>query len=52
LKNKSTAINLSYNAGRQVGTDGYQPAPKWLKDRKDCHLKFDDILHYQKIIVA
>lgn len=31
---------------------GYQPAQKWLKDRKDRRLEFDDILHYQKIIVA
>ena len=29
-----------------------QPAQKWLKDRKDRKLAFDDILHYQKIIVA
>jgi predicted helicase len=31
---------------------GYQPAQKWLKDRKDRKLEFDDIQHYQKIIVA
>lgn len=31
---------------------GYQPAQKWLKDRKNHELGFDDILHYQKIIVA
>ena len=31
---------------------GYQPAQKWLKDRKGRTLNFDDILHYQKIIVA
>ena len=31
---------------------GYQPAQKWLKDRKGRTLEFDDILHYQKIIVA
>lgn len=31
---------------------GYQPAQKWLKDRKERTLNFDDILHYQKIIVA
>ena len=31
---------------------GYQPAQKWLKDRKDRVLDFEDILHYQKIIVA
>ncbi len=31
---------------------GYQPAQKWLKDRKGRKLEFDDIMHYQKIIVA
>ncbi|MFH6972267.1 type ISP restriction/modification enzyme [Flavobacterium petrolei] len=31
---------------------GYQPAQKWLKDRKERELSFADILHYQKIIVA
>jgi len=30
---------------------GYQPAQKWLKDRKNRTLEFDDIIHYQKIIV-
>lgn len=31
---------------------GYQPAQKWLKDRRDRELSFEDIQHYQKIIVA
>ncbi len=31
---------------------GYQPARKWLKDRHGRTLSFEDILHYQKIIVA
>jgi hypothetical protein len=31
---------------------GYQPAQKWLKDRRGRKLSFEDILHYQKIIVA
>jgi predicted helicase len=29
---------------------GYQPAQKWLKDRKGRELSFEDIRHYQKII--
>jgi type I restriction-modification system DNA methylase subunit len=29
---------------------GYQPAQKWLKDRKGRELSFEDIKHYQKII--
>lgn len=31
---------------------GYQPAQKWLKDRKGRTLTNEDIEHYQKIIVA
>ena len=31
---------------------GYQPAKKWLKDRKNRNLTNNDIEHYQKIIVA
>jgi len=31
---------------------GYQPAQKWLKDRKERTLTYEDIFHYQKIIVA
>jgi predicted helicase len=31
---------------------GYQPAQKWLKDRKGRSLRFEDIMHYQKIIVS
>lgn len=29
---------------------GYQPAQKWLKDRKGHALNFEDIKHYQRII--
>ncbi|MBO4244883.1 MAG: N-6 DNA methylase [Bacteroidales bacterium] len=29
---------------------GYQPAQKWLKDRKGRELTFNDIAHYRKII--
>lgn len=29
---------------------GYQPAQKWLKDRKGRTLTFDDITHYRQII--
>ena len=31
---------------------GYQPAQKWLKDRKERELSYEDILHYQKIIYS
>ena len=29
---------------------GYQPAQKWLKDRRERALSFDDIRHYQSIL--
>ncbi len=29
---------------------GYQPAQKWLKDRKSMTLSFDDVMHYGRII--
>lgn len=31
---------------------GYQPAQKWLKDRKGKVLSGDDLTHYQKIIIV
>ena len=31
---------------------GYQPAQKWLKERKEREFSYEDILHYQIIIVA
>ncbi|WP_392471599.1 type ISP restriction/modification enzyme [Sphingobacterium cellulitidis] len=31
---------------------GYQPAQKWQIDCKDLELDFDDVLHYQKMIVV
>lgn len=31
---------------------GYQPAQKWLKDRKSRTLTYDDVKHYQRIIIA
>ena len=31
---------------------GYQPAQKWLKDRKDRVLDFEDVGHYRRIIAA
>ena len=36
--------------GFQIG--GYQVLHKWLKDRKGRKLSFDDLFHYQKIVVA
>lgn len=40
--------NLAWNF--YIG--GYQPLQKWLKDRKGRTLSDEDIIHYQKIVVA
>jgi hypothetical protein len=34
----------------QVG--GYQVLHKWLKDRRGRQLSFEDLMHYQKVVVA
>ncbi|HSN76961.1 MAG TPA: type ISP restriction/modification enzyme, partial [Anaerolineae bacterium] len=34
----------------QVG--GYQPCHKWLKDRVGRQLTYDDLTHYQRMVVA
>jgi hypothetical protein len=48
--------NLYFDNVPQIAWDfyigDYQLAQKWLKDRKERTLEVDDILHYQKIIVA
>ncbi len=31
---------------------GYQVCEKWLKDRRGRQLSFDDLMHYQKMVVA
>ena len=31
---------------------GYQVLDKWLKDRRGRMLTFDDLAHYQKVVVA
>ena len=31
---------------------GYKVCEKWLKDRRGRQLSFDDLMHYQKVIVA
>ncbi len=57
-KNENVYINETQYFGDvpQVAWDfyigGYQPAQKWLKDRKGRTLSNSDIEHYQKIIVV
>jgi len=31
---------------------GYQVCEKWLKDRRQRELSYEDISHYEKIVVA
>lgn len=42
-----SAINKLYTGGRATELS-YQPAQKWLKDRKGRALSTDDVMHYQK----
>ncbi|MBK9396138.1 MAG: hypothetical protein IPN55_02445 [Saprospiraceae bacterium] len=44
--------SVTYREKYKEFIGGYQPAQKWLKDRKGRVLEFEDIQHYQKIIVA
>ena len=56
LKDGRVYINKAqyFDGVPQVAWDfyigGYQPAQKWLKDRKGRALDFDDVGHYQKIV--
>ena len=34
----------------QVG--GYRVLDKWLRDRQGRNLSFDDLMHYQRVVVA
>ena len=31
---------------------GYQVLDKWLKDRRGRQLSYDDLTHYQRVVVA
>ena len=50
--NKTQYFNNVPQVAWEFYIGGYQPAQKWLKDRRGRKLEFEDILHYQKIIVA
>ena len=57
-KNENVVINEEQYFGKvpeiawNFYIGGYQPAQKWLKDRKGRKLTNEEIEHYQKIIVA
>jgi len=48
--NRSQYFNNVPPVAYEFFSGGYQPAQKWLKDRKGSSLQYDDILHYRKII--
>jgi hypothetical protein len=50
--NKTQYFEGVPETARNFYIGGYQPAQKWLKDRKGRVLKFEDIKHYQKIIAS
>ncbi|MGO7339715.1 type ISP restriction/modification enzyme [Rhizobium johnstonii] len=56
FKNESVWINETQHFANipkeawDATVGGYQPAQKWLKDRKDRILSYDDVKHYQRII--
>lgn len=52
LHQRNTVFRHKIEVAWNFYIGGYQPAQKWLKDRKERKLEFEDILHYQKIIVA
>lgn len=48
--NKSQCFENVPEVAWNLHIGGYQPAQRWLRDRKGRTLGFDDVLHYQKII--
>ena len=48
--NESQCFEGVPTAAFEMYIGGYQPAQKWLKDRKGRTLTFDDIEHYRRII--
>ena len=48
--NESQYFNEVPNVAWEFHIGGYQPAQKWLKDRKGQILSVDEVTHYQKII--
>jgi hypothetical protein len=50
--NSTQYISWVSQTAREFYIGGYQPAQKRLKDRKWQTLTYDDIIHYQQIIVS
>lgn len=50
--NKTQYFDNVPSVAWDVFIGGYQPAQKWLKDRKGKALDYSDIRHYQKIVAS
>lgn len=50
--NKAQYFSGVPKAAWEFHIGGYQVCDKWLKDRKGRTLSYDDIQHYQKVVVA
>lgn len=50
--NKSQYLGNVSSIAWNAYIGGYQPAQKWLKDRKGRSINFQDILHYGRILYA
>ena len=48
--NKTQYFDAAPEVSWSLYIGGYQPAKKWLKDRKGRALNFDDVKHYQRIL--
>lgn len=48
--NETQYLDGAPEAAWGVKIGGYQPAQKWLKDRKGRALSFEDVKHYQRIL--
>lgn len=48
--NETQYFDAAPSVSWELYIGGYQPAQKWLKDRKGRALTFDDVRHYQRIL--
>lgn len=48
--NKSQGFNAVPEAAWNFFIGGYQPAQRWLKDRRGRSLSFDEVKHFQRVI--
>ena len=50
--NKTQYFDNAPDYAWDIPVGGYQPAQKWLKDRKGQELSYSDVQHYQRILKA